>query len=130
MPVEGKFTWHWKETAGRRYLFARPMAAINESDWTAFFQSRLQDYQENDVAILVDVTEIEEDMGKQGFEELVLIFKNKSINYARIGVISDESSKKFLVDLLKIIARVRDFDLDCEVFVQFDSAEQWLCAKR
>ena len=130
MPVEGKFAWHWKETAGRRYLSARPTTAINESDWTAFFQSRLQDYQESEVAIIVDVTKIDEDMGKQGFEELIIIFKNNNINYARIGVVSDEVSKKFLADLLIMIARARDFDLDCEVFAQFEPAEQWLCAKR
>jgi hypothetical protein len=115
---------------GGRYLSARPTTAIKESDWIAFFQSRLHDYQESEVAILVDVTKIDEDMGKQGFEELILIFKNTNINYARIGVISDEVSKKYLGDLLGKIAKVRNFDLDCEVFIQFEPAEQWLCAKR
>ena len=32
MLVDGKFAWHWVETAGRRYLPARPTTTINESD--------------------------------------------------------------------------------------------------
>ncbi len=82
-----------------------------------FFQSRLRDYQESELAILVDVTKIDEDMGKQGFEELILIFKNTNINYTQIRATPDEVSKKYLGDLLGKIARVRNFNLDCDVFI-------------
>ena len=130
MSIEGKFEWQWKEAAGKRYLYTRPTTSINESDWIAFFRSRLEVYAESEVAIIVDVVGVDEDIGKNGFDEIISIFMDRNIQSARIGVIAHDQFKKMLADVLNLTGKSRDFDLDCQVFVQFDSAEDWLCKMR
>lgn len=124
--IEMKFAWNWGELSGQRFLYARPKEKVHDADWLGFFEAELADFQSDTFLLLVNVVEVEEDIGFDLFSGLTELLKKLNVRRARIAVLPSNEHYPILMDLFNTLAHQRRFDLKMEIFPNRDAAEAWL----
>lgn len=121
-----KFERNWCEVSGQRFLYVRPKTMVKDKDWMDFFDAELVDYQNDLFLILVDVVGIEEDIGIELFSHISETLARFGVRRARFAVLPSNSFYPILAKLLENLAKLKEIDMEVQLFQQRDAAEAWL----
>ena len=124
-----EFSFEWVYVDDIKILYSRPYNMVDHHGYEAHYNDLMAEYGEDVGLFIVDLLDIREDMGIEGFRRNITLIKKYGFKKVRYGVVSHDSQYELLVKLFSEVAANEGVDAVANAFQSVDEAKTWLISK-